>query len=262
MPSARDLAQNIYEWARSNGVLAERTTVPTGEPRHLSDIGDGEPEKLEFAQHRLAKAQLVGVVANEEQNEIIILAKGVLGPRIAGRLPDQIDGVAVSYIGGATIHENPPEPIPASAMAHAPFHLHKSKIACGSSVTAAPIYGAGTLGCLVSNSEGTLCGLTNNHVTGDCNHTRIGMHILSPAPIDASPNGPAPTGIGRHYSLVALGSGDPQQVPVQELDAALFSIDQPSLVSSMQGPGWFDTPAVVIGPTAGTIVKKQAGPQA
>lgn len=110
--------------------------------------------------------------------------------------------------------------------------------------------------CLVRMSDGMLCGLTNNHVTGDCNHTPLDMHILSPAPIDADPNGPAPMGIGRHHSLVPLGSGDPQQVPLQELDVALFSINDPALVTSVQGTGLFDTPGAVAAPTARTVVKK------
>ena len=253
---AEDAARKLYEWARSNGVLAERTGLPTGEPQNLVDVAEGDNERLRYAQQRLSKAQLVGVIADDEHNKVTVLSKGALGPRIVDHLPDEIDGVAVAYIGGADIESNPP-PVPAaSTMAQPPYHIHAGRIACGSSISAAPVFGAGTLGCLVTTDNGTLCGLTNNHVTGDCNHTVLGMHILSPAPMDADPNGPAPTGIGHHHRLIPLGSGDPQQVRLQEFDVALFSIADDGQVSSMQGSGVFDTPGAAINPVGGMRVKK------
>ncbi len=254
--SARDLAHSVYEWARSNGVLAQGTGLPTGEPQRLVDVTEGDPERLEYAQGRLAKARVVGVIADEEHGTVTILTKGALGPRVVGRLPEELDGVTVAYIGSADIETNPPMVPAASTIAQPPCHLHGGKIACGSSVTAAPVYGAGTFGCLVTTDDGILYGLTNNHVTGDCNHTPLGMHILSPAPMDADPNGPAPTGIGRHHSFVPLHSGDPQQVQVQELDVALFSVTDHDQVSSMQGSGVFNTPGATINPAGRMRVKK------
>ena len=82
------------------------------------------------------------------------------------------------------------------------------------------------------------------------------MHILSPAPMDADPDGPAPMGIGRHHSFVPLRSGDPQQVDAQELDVALFSITDHPQVSSMQGSGAFDTPSAAVAPAGQMRVKK------
>jgi hypothetical protein len=93
-------------------------------------------------------------------------------------------------------------------------------------------------------------------VTGACNHTRVGMHILSPAPFDADPDHRAPTAIGRHHSFVALASGDPRQVQLQELDVALFALTDPDLVTSMQGSGLYDTPDDVTDPLGGMAVKK------
>ena len=254
--SATTLARSVYEWAKSNGTLAEGTGLPTGEPQHLANEFEGDLERLEYAQARLGKAQLVGVIADEEHRTITILTKGAVGPRIVEHLPDEMNGVAVAYIGGADIETNPPAAPAASTIGHPPYYLHGGRIACGSSVTAAPVYRAGTLGCLVTTDDETLCGLTNNHVTGDCNHTLVGMHILSPAPMDADPSGPAPTGIGRHQRFVTLQSGDPQQVQVQELDVALFSITNHSLVSSKQGSGLFDTPDTDTSPAGRVRVKK------
>ena len=67
--SARDLAQSVYEWARSNGVLAEGTGQPTGEPLNLVNMTEGDPERLDYAQGRLAKARVVGAIADEEHED-------------------------------------------------------------------------------------------------------------------------------------------------------------------------------------------------
>ena len=67
------------------------------------------------------------------------------------------------------------------------------------------------MGCLVLTEDKKLCGLTNNHVTGDCNHTEANMHILVPSPMDAMVNGPPPTAVGRHLRLIPLQSGNPGQ---------------------------------------------------
>ena len=246
--SANALAHAVYEWARSNGALAEVSGLTTGEPQQFTDLGEGDLQSLNYAQERLSKGRLVGVIANEADETVTVVTKGLLGPRVVKSLPDQIDGVAMSYVGGADLEANPPAVPAASSLGHPPHHMYDDRIACGSSITAAPVYGAGTLGCLVTTHDGTLCGLTNNHVTGDCNHTLIGMHILSPAPMDADPDGPAPMGIGRHHSFVPLRSGDPQQVDAQELDVALFSITDHPQVSSMQGSGAFDTPSAAVAP--------------
>ena len=121
--SARELAQSVYEWARSNGVLAEGTGLPTGEPLHLVDVTEGDPERLAYAQGRLAKARVVGVIADEEHRTVTILTKGALGPRVVGHLPEEIDGVIVAYIGSADIETNPP-PAPAARGRNARLPRH------------------------------------------------------------------------------------------------------------------------------------------
>jgi hypothetical protein len=112
------------------------------------------------------------------------------------------------------------------------------------------------MGCLVRLPDGTLCGLTNNHVTGDCNHTVRGMYIIAPAPVDADPQGPAPLAIWRHHSFIQLASGDPLQTVLQELDVALFAIQEENSVTFMQGNGFYDTPNVVLPPSGMMKVKK------
>jgi hypothetical protein len=250
-----DVALGLYEWARRNGALADSRTVP-GERMSLSEVWDGEPADVTRTERGLMRAQISGVIVDDVHGEVTVATKRALGPTQVKSFPDEIAGTPVKYIGHVSIEPNPPAVPHASTLPSKPWHLFKGRIACGTSVTVANIFSAGTLGCLVRHADGTLCGLTNNHVTGDCNHTPEGMHILAPSPCDAEPSGPAPTAIGRHRAFVPLSSGDPQQLGLQEIDAAIFSISHENLVCSMQGSGSFDTPNKIRLPTARTRVKK------
>ena len=93
--SANALAHAVYEWARSNGALAEVSGLTTGEPQQFTDLGEGDLQSLNYAQERLSKGRLVGVIANEADETVTVVTKGLLGPRVVKSLPDQIDGVAV-----------------------------------------------------------------------------------------------------------------------------------------------------------------------
>jgi hypothetical protein len=53
-----------------------------------------------------------------------------------------------------------------------------------------------------------------------------------------------------------LESGNPQTVSPQEYDAATFKISNPDLVSSMQGPGHYDTPVTAAHRLNGRRMKK------
>jgi hypothetical protein len=83
-----------------------------------------------------------------------------------------------------------------------------------------------------------------------------GMPILVPAPMDAKPGSLPPYCIGTHKDLVPLQSGNPQKLTPQLLDVALFNITKPDWVTSMQGKGYFDTPATVSPLQGGMRVKK------
>ncbi|TVV74695.1 hypothetical protein [Sphingomonas solaris] len=208
------------------------------------------------AEKALERVKVVAVAVDDERGRAVVLTKNQISASTKKILPEYLEGVPVEYIGHAGIEPNPPVLPQAAVDAAERLFVHNDRIACGSSLSAASVWGAGTLGALVTLGDGTLCGLTNNHVTGACNHTRVGMHILSPAPFDADPDHRAPTAIGRHHSFVALASGDPRQVQLQELDVALFDLTNPDLVTSMQGSGLYDTPEDVADPIGGMAVKK------
>ena len=131
------------------------------------------------------------------------------------------------------------------------------RIACGSSCAPSGQNYSGTFGALVRDGTKMLA-LSNNHVFAACNHTPVGMPILSPSTMDAQPSRRAPTEICRHEQLVELRSGDPALVPLMKLDAAIGQVTDPNLVSSWQGDNvnGFDTPARTIALTSGLRVKK------
>jgi hypothetical protein len=261
--TAAAVAEGIVEWAREHGALADAASIPRPRGQRVAlDVfpeNVGNPDDREAvgkAEKTLERIKVVAVAVDAERQRAVVLTKNQVSASAEKLLPDIIDGVRIDYVGQAVIEPNPP-PIPQSAGAASPrCFLHNNKLACGSSVTAASLWGAGTLGALVQIGNGQLYGLTNNHVTGGCNHTVQGMHIMCPAPFDADPSHPAPLAIGRHHSFVALASGDPGQVQEQELDVALFEVTRPEVVTSMQGDGAFDTPTSIADLVGGMKVKK------
>jgi len=254
-------ALKVLQWAKEKRALADDVTTPPLRPlQNVNIISHGATQEAELARVKAEKAlerlKIVHVAADLNRSRIVILTKNQVSHSTEALLPKAIDGVPVGYIGHASLETNPPH-LPQSNVAGSPRYFeHNGLLACGSSVSAATTWGAGTLGALVMLADGTICGLTNNHVTGGCNHTQRGMHILSPAPFDADPVHPAPLAIGRHHSFVPLASGDPGQVLMQELDAAIFSIHELGRLTSMQGDGFYDTPINVTAPVGGMLVKK------
>ena len=257
----RAAALTVLLWAKENRALADDVTTPPLPPLQDAEIiPTGATPDAELARAKAEKAleriKVVHVAADFDRGRITVLTKNQVSLATEGLLPKLIAGIAVDYIGHASLEANPPH-LPQSNAAAAPRYFeHNGRLACGSSVSAATIWGAGTLGAIVTLADGTMCGLTNNHVTGGCNHTQVGMHVMAPAPFDADPNHPAPLAIGRHHSFVPLASGDPRQVQMQELDVALFEIHEANKISSMQGDGYYDTPTNVLAPMGGMSVKK------
>lgn len=255
MPAAKDVANAIQRWADKNGFLAGFDPAPVAERATLhSVIPTVSLEDSPKADSLLERTEITAILVDEDTPSVSILTAGHLGPRNSKVLPNAIDDVNLRWIGSAAIHQNP-MPLPTQPTVSRRCYIHNGRIACGSSVTAATIFHAGTLGCLVRDGDGDLCGLTNNHVTGGCNHMLANMPILSPSPLDATPTGPEPRTIGRHKALVPLDSGNPQTVQPQKYDSAIFKIENEDLVSSIQGTH-YDTPTAIGQPTGGKAVKK------
>jgi hypothetical protein len=139
---ARAVAEAFYEWARSAGALVESRGMAAAEPLSLTTTLHLDPADGARVEKRLLSAQLVGVLVDENTPQVTVLTKAKLGPRVVQALPQTIDEVKLEYIGGVTFSENPPDPAPPNQLTTPPCWLHKGAIACGSSVTVAPVHGA------------------------------------------------------------------------------------------------------------------------
>ena len=123
--------------------------------------------------------------------------------------------------------------------------LVQNRISCGSSISVGNDRGAGTMGALVRDSNGNLFGLSCGHVIAGCGYLRKGMPIVAPGIQDVVPGWPDPRVIGHFARALPLIPGDPATIGVQaNLDAALFRVENETVVSSSQG-GRFDTPTDV-----------------
>lgn len=253
---ARTLGAALHEWARRHGALSAREAAQSAVEMDLDKIYDTDGDSAKRISQALHRLKITAITADSGNGTVSVLCKNAISSQLTKKLPKRAHGVDFAYIGKTTIETNPP-PAPFSAGAGAPiWFTHSKRISCGSSVTTSQVFDAGTLGFLASLADGRLVGFSNNHVTGECNHTPPGMHILSPSPVDASPASPPPVAIGTHFALAPLNSGDPNQITLQETDAAIFLVVDPDKVSSMQGNGFYDTPSETLALRAGLRVKK------
>lgn len=254
---AREVATALWNWALTSGYVYQQAAQPTEEERGLREIApQAEQAEAEATEGILSKRAVTGVVADDDRGIVTILTKGKLGPRVIKPALTEVDGVTIKYRGEAYISGALPPVIPPAERPIDRAYVHNERLACGSSITASTIPGAGTLGCLVRDQAGLLCGLTNNHVTGECNHMVDRMPVLAPAPMDATADGLLPFAVGRHLRSVPLRSGHPTFIRPQEIDGAIFEIIDETVVTSMQGNTVFDTPANIAAPQGGMRVKK------
>jgi hypothetical protein len=188
--------------------------------------------------------------------EVVILAAGKPTARFLKSLPKEIDGVAITVSASTQIGISPDQAI--GDTTDPKVYTHKHRIACGSSICTAT-GSPGTLGALVTKDNCTdIFLLSCNHVLAARNQIAHGMPIISPAPIDASPDGDLPLAIARLSDVIELRFGDPStSVPCEE-DVALGKILDPKLVCSWQGDAkhGFDTPKDIVDPEDRMRVKK------
>lgn len=188
-----------------------------------------------------------------EEDVVIYVTKG--SRKALKEIPSELDGVKIRT---EVMGKPKATPAPANALQRNGnlFELN-GRVACGSSCGPSGQDYAGTLGALATNGQETYA-LSNNHVFAACNHTAVGMPILSPATIDARPGRRSPGEVCQHSTIVELRSGFHGLVSPMGLDAACGIVAQPDPVTSWQGEGngSFDTPTTVSQPVSGMKVKK------
>lgn len=247
MAGVAETADKLYEWALSLGLVQDDAIYTSGTPHIVTD--DLFPET---SSSLLRKFLIQHIAINEPANEIIVFTKRAIpaSKKVRDLLPQSIEGVQLVYrqgkiqqIGSAVAH---PHSSPPWTLRQ---HANGSGVyACGSSISVGNNRDAGTFGALVRDESGSLYGLSNNHVTGACNYASTGLPIVAPGVFDVAPGSIPPFTIGFHERSLQMTHGFPGQIdPTMNLDAAIFRINNPALVTSWQG-NCYDTP-----PSTGTL---------
>ena len=192
---------------------------------------------------------------NEPGRTIFIYTRRKVYKKDLKILPTSINTCGISYTQGH-VDDLGEEPNQTQGAAYTVIQTQgQHRYTCGSSISPGNEDSAGTFGAVVSKS-GQLFGLTNNHVTGGCNHSGIGLPILAPGVRDVIPNGIHPFTIGLHSALIPYNIGRVGNIDVSKnIDAAIFELVAPANTSSMQGTV-YDTPTSILDPTEGMRVEK------
>lgn len=247
-------AMQLLRWAHDRNLLVHGAYFPVESYEHPT-LEQATSEGIAI----LRQKQIRSIGINPAASQIVVyLNRAAPGARQqVTLLPSTCNGFAIKYRQGLPDNVSPA----AIAEAASPCAVHTSTngvlhYTCGSSISLGNARAAGTLGCLVKNAAGDIFGLSNNHVAGGCNYAPAGLPILAPGVIDVSPYMPRPFSIGALQRQLHMSMGDPSQVNTADnQDAAIFSIYDPSAVSSMQ-QSFYDTPAVAMDLTPGMRVKK------
>jgi hypothetical protein len=252
----RDLALALKRWAQNEQMMGKN--YPS-RPGYDSDLvrtffgAAGVPHVTKILQDR--RISYIGI--NDISNEIHVYTSKKLSrgdQKALSHAAVNIAGVPTSLVfkhGGMAHAGGVPAP-----PAVAPVHMHGGRYSCGTSIYLASEKGAGTFGCLVRSQDGTLYGLSNNHVTGGCNYAVPGLQILAPGSLDVAAGAQDPETIGHHAKAYPFVDGIPEIVTADDnLDAALFKIADSNRVSSMQRAA-YDTPAECIPMQVGMRVSK------
>lgn len=251
----KNAALSVLQWAKENHLLSlsgMEESIETEDEEAVADVpGTFNAQRVQDVFRKRA-INLVGF--DEAGRRVVIFTKGKLTATERKFMPSNWPGgFAVEYIYGgiAQVKGNPPPP-----QAHRPYFEHNGKYCCGSSVFPANCMGAGTIGLLTRDADGVLHGVSNNHVSGACNHAQPGLPILAPGPVDVTAEHRAPFTIGRHVRLLPINDGIPENVDISvNWDACCFEIVDPENVTSMQGNA-YDTPLEVADPMPGMLVEK------
>lgn len=251
LPSVQDLALQMRGWLLGIGAMDSDLAGPGG-----VDASVAPPvAALAATAGVFLSKQANQIFYSEDPREITVYTRNKL------TLKNQRD-IAAAVAGMDLTMRFEKLATPTIGHSHQPPHLvepetlFQGRYTCGSSISVANVIDAGTFGCLVRDAQGALYGLTNNHVTGQCNFTDKGMPILAPATFDARAGGTPPFTLGTHHDVLPFVPGVPDNVNVADnSDAAIFRISDESRVSSMQRAA-YDTPAQVITPAPGMIVQK------
>lgn len=251
--TAKELAEQVLVWAKRHKLFSK---VPIEEGVNDEEAFSLPSQQLfrAYAIEEILRKRLINLVGfNEQERKVVIFTSTKATQSERKILPFSSGGITIEYIQGgvAQVRGNPPQ-----SQNPSPYYIHKNFYCCGSSVFTGNCIGAGTLGLLAKDSDGKLYGLSNNHVVGACNHAPPGLPIIAPGPLDITEDGINPFTVGRHWRLLPISEGIPENIDISNnWDAACFELADDAKLCSMQGNA-YDTPPIVLPPEAGMRVEK------
>lgn len=248
----KDVAIAIRRWAEESNLLRIGGGVPTN---NRIDQIEGAIAMSDEARSVLERQKVTAVGFSRTREKIFIYTNKIVTGKNKNVLPTHLnDAYPVEYKQAKPVNINPEHAD--DVLGPSPYFIHNGAYACGSSIGIGSVRMAGTLGCIVKDADDNYYGLTNNHVSGGCNNTRVGMPIVAPGILDVSVNERDPFTIGHHHSVLTMRQGEPGTVNhLENTDAALISIGNLALVSSNQGEA-YDTPSECVDPIEDMIVEK------
>jgi hypothetical protein len=249
-------ARVFFEWASSEGLVPDK-------PLQDKQSTDAEfalvTPKTDPGIALLRSKQIEAVAFNDQTQQISVFTKRVApkSKRHLALLPNRVDDVTIKYRQGV---QEPIGGLPSSPHGGPAFVVRpaggSNRYTCGSSISVGNYRDAGTIGCLVRDANGSLFGLTNNHVSGGCNFAGVGLPIVAPGIYDVVPNGLNPFTLGLHVRSLTMVPGSADNIdPTLNYDAAIFRISDQSMVTSFQRDV-YDTPAGDVPLLPNMIVEK------
>ena len=249
------LAREITSWAEANGILGDSKIRPGYDERLIQDTFNSV--SLRAATSALQDRRISYIGINENNSSVVIYTNKVL------RKPDR-EALEKSGYGNCRVEFHTSGVltsgnVPANSPQVPPYVQHKDKFyTCGSSVSVANEASAGTLGCLLTDGQGTIFGLSNNHVFAGTNYCEIGIQVIAPGQYDIRANALDPFTIGHLHKASPLIDGNFHIVDAStNVDAAIIKVSAPSLISSMQR-SYYDTPVTTL-PLSGNMIVEKVG---
>lgn len=246
-------AMTFASWAASEGFFDGYGTANT------SAIAPGSIANVTDSGLRTLRQKQISQVGFDEASATVFVYLRRVTPsqKTIEQLPSSVAGFGIEYLQGLedTVSTTNIQPYGNPAWRIRPSG-GQNRYTCGSSISVGNFADAGTLGALVRGTDGTLYGLSNNHVSGSCNQAHVGLQIVAPGVYDVAAGGLDPFTLGYHQATMPMTPGSTTIVdPSQNHDAAIFRIRNPNDVTSYQGD-FYDSPNIAIPMSTGMIVEK------
>lgn len=254
MATAFEVASAIARWALSRNLLQ---ALPVNmEAEYVANVA--AVPMGDATEPILRRRGVASIMFNDQTGTVSVYTNKRVTQKEQEDLPHLLNGCEIIYPHGSVDDLVPPI-VQAQGTPYTVVQVTASNsthYACGSSISPGNEASAGTLGALVRDTTGALFGLSNNHVTGGCNHSGVGLPIVAPGVADVAPNGLNPFTLGLHARVLPYVLGTSGNVDISNnTDAAIFTISDAITVSSFQGDK-FDTPVGVAAPVEGMRVAK------